>query len=265
MGHVMGLMDVVRTAVSAVRAFQTRVEVIGHNIANVDTPAFKSSRTDFSMALYRTTSLGVPPAGELGGVDPIQVGGGVRVASTPQDWRQGALELTGIDTDLAIVGRGFFVLRDESGGRVYTRAGGFGIGADGQLFDRATGFAVESVAVPSGSGGDAVAASVAARSVSVSRSVRVSQAPVLADFANPHGLLALGHSYFRATPASGPARVGAPGIFGRGSVHRGALEQSNVDLTDQLTALIVAQRAFQANARMVKIADELLEELLNLI
>ncbi|MFQ5653208.1 MAG: flagellar hook-basal body complex protein [Planctomycetota bacterium] len=136
----MALIRSLNTAVSGLKAQQFRIEVIGNNIANVDTTSFKGSRVDFSTMLSQTLSFGVAPQGFLGGIDPIQVGHGAQVASSVVDFNQGPTEATGVVTDLAIEGDGFFLLRDESGALVYTRDGSFTINPANLLHDPSTGF-----------------------------------------------------------------------------------------------------------------------------
>ncbi len=142
----MALIRSLNTAVSGLKAQQFRIEVIGNNIANVDTTAFKGARTDFSTILYQSRSFGSPPQGFLGGIDPIQVGHGAQVASTLTNFTQGPSEATGVVTDLAIQGNGFFVLRDEQGGLIFSRDGSFTISASNLLHDASTGFIVQGYA-----------------------------------------------------------------------------------------------------------------------
>lgn len=142
-GNAVALIRSLNTAVSGLRAQQFRIEVIGNNIANVDTTAFKNVRVDFSSLLSQSLTYGVAPQGFLGGIDPIQVGLGTQVASTATDFGQGPTEATGVSTDIAIQGDGFFALRDSAGGRVYTRDGSFSINPANLLHDAATGYVVQ--------------------------------------------------------------------------------------------------------------------------
>jgi len=139
----MALIRTLNTAVSGLKAQQFRLEVTGNNIANVDTTAFKASRTDFSTILGQALTYGMAPQGFLGGIDPLRVGLGVQVASTPSDFSQGPTKLTGVAGDLAVVGDGFFVLRDFTGRHVYTRDGSFSINPANLLHDPATGLIVQ--------------------------------------------------------------------------------------------------------------------------
>ncbi len=139
----MALIRSLNTAVTGLRAQQFRVEVIGNNIANVDTTAFKSGRVDFSTMMSQMLSHGVAPQGNLGGIDPTQIGHGVSVSNSVANFSQGPTEATGVNTDLAIQGDGFFILTDGQGGSVFTRDGSFTINPASLLHDPATGFVVQ--------------------------------------------------------------------------------------------------------------------------
>ncbi|MCA8962837.1 MAG: flagellar hook-basal body complex protein, partial [Planctomycetes bacterium] len=139
----MALIRSLNTAVTGLRAQQFRIEVVGNNIANVDTTAFKTSRVDFSTLLNQTLQYGIAPQGFLGGIDPVQVGLGTQIASTTANFGQGPTEATGVNTDLAIQGDGFFILNDAAGGPVYTRDGSFTLNPSNLLHDPATGFVVQ--------------------------------------------------------------------------------------------------------------------------
>ena len=115
----MALIRVLNTAVSGLQAQQFRIEVIGANIANLDTTAFKGSRVDFGTVLSQTLSFGIAPQGFLGGIDPIQVGLGTRVVATTTDFGQGRTEATGVVSDIAVQGEGFFVLEDQTGNDIF--------------------------------------------------------------------------------------------------------------------------------------------------
>jgi len=138
----MGLVRAFNSGISGLRAHQTRIDVVGDNLANSDTTGFKSARVDFQTILSQTLSSGAPPAGNLGGVDPLQIGLGVSVGSTPKNFAQGALKATGVNTDLAVEGDGFFVLGDTNGNQVFSRDGTFSLNPQNQLHDPATGFRV---------------------------------------------------------------------------------------------------------------------------
>jgi flagellar hook protein FlgE len=129
----MGLTTAMYTGLTGINANQTRINTIGNNIANVNTTAFKGSRTLFQSQLSQTLSLGTAPSDTSGGTNPIQIGLGVGVGTTQRDFTPGSLETTGIGSDLAIDGRGFFVLRDMGGAQVYTRDGAFTLDSQNRL------------------------------------------------------------------------------------------------------------------------------------
>ena len=142
----MALIRSLNTAVAGLKSQQFRIESIGDNIANVDTTAFKGQRVDFSTLLSQTITFGVAPQGFLGGIDPIQIGHGNQVASTTTNFNQGPTEATGVNTDLAIQGNGFFVMTDQAGATTYTRDGSFTVNPSNLLHDPANGFLVQGYA-----------------------------------------------------------------------------------------------------------------------
>ncbi len=139
----MGLVRAFNSGISGLRAHQTKIDVVGDNLANADTTGFKSARVDFSTILSQQLSFGSPPAGNLGSVDPLQIGLGVQVGSTPKLFTQGSLKATGVNSDLAIEGDGFFVVENAVGSQVFTRDGTFVLDANQNLVDSATGSIVQ--------------------------------------------------------------------------------------------------------------------------
>jgi flagellar hook protein FlgE len=394
------------SAVSGLRANQTMMDVVGNNIANVNTPGFKASSVTFEEALFQLLR------GPGESINPLQLGLGVRVASIDPIFTQGAVQVTGRSTDLAIQGQGFFIVEND-GQRYYTRSGAFSFDGAGNLVAsngfRVLGWAadasgtvdpnapVEPITIPIGQvtparatsqvmvGGNLsadapigtpvdssitiydslgnphtlqltftksaantwdVAASVEGTSGSLSPNqivfdtagalttagplvfsgvtppgadpmtfdvviggpgglvqyggastaeatnqdgrasgvlrgfaisddgtitgqfsngeTKVLGAVAVASFANPAGLVRVGNSNFAASVNSGEALIGTPGTGPRGQLTAGALEMSNVDLAQEFTSLIVAQRGFQANARVISASDEILADLVNL-
>ena len=396
------------SAVSGLRAHQLWLDVIGNNIANVNTPGFKDGRVTFTDVLSQTIAGATAPSATLGGTDPKQIGLGVRPGAITNLFTQGSVLTTNKPTDLAIQGEGFFILSDGTGS-FYTRAGALELDAAGNLVDSTTGYRVQgnagnivisptttsapmatSTAIFSGNLDSTVAAgstytstltindslggthnltltftktatpgeftyatteSDAAMSIAAggAGTVQFSGAgaitaggagaitldftngasngqaitldygsasnttPVtgfaspstlalgsqngyaagtlqnfsigtdgtingtfsngrvqslgtirLATFNNPAGLEKVGNNLFRESTNSGVANVGSPATGGRGSLTPGALEGSNVDLAEEFTRLILAQRGFQANARVITTSDEVLQEAVNL-
>ena len=397
------------TAVSGLRAQQTMLDVVSNNIANVNTPGYKSERTTFSEVLSQTLSDAVAPQGTQGGLDPQQVGLGVKVGAITSQFVQGGLQTTGKNTDLAIQGDGFFVLSNGTT-NLYTRAGAFEVDASGHLVDSVTGYRVQgssgdiqvtggmtaspnptstasftgnldttmatgdtstanitvydslgaahsltltftktanpgeftyattttdpAVTITAGTGsgtiqfdgtgaisgggtgsitlsfsngannnqaitfdfGSASNTSTAVTGLAATTTLTLAGQDgyasgtmdsfsigddgsitsyangrshlignlILASFNNPAGLLREGQNLYRESANSGLANLGAAGSGGRGTLAAGALEGSNVDLSDEFTKLIMAQRGFQANARVITATDTILQETVNL-
>jgi len=411
------------SAISGLRANQTKIDVTGNNIANVNTVGYKSSNTVFQDTLSQVIRAGGAPAEDRGGTNPAQVGLGVKVAAITTNWTQGATQSTGRSTDFMIEGDGFFVTRSGTE-QLFTRAGSFGFDGNGKLVTpdggtlqgwmadngtvdsnravtdlsvpygqivppRATGSTVP--AAPSGGAlagnlpANAATGDVVQRTVTMYDELGMSQeiaytftkqaaagawlldvtragtatpviddepvtfdplgvmtapaggtvaftpsgAPAslaswpgtvtidlravtqyggsstieatgqdgfavgslqsftlgndgtitgvysnglrqplgklaLASFNNPGGLEKAGSSSFRVGDNSGAAMIGLAGVAGRGELVSGALEMSNVDLAEEFTGLIVAQRGFQANSRVITSSDEILQDLVNL-
>ncbi|NLP17904.1 MAG: flagellar hook protein FlgE [Firmicutes bacterium] len=392
------------SAVSGLRNHQTSMDVIGHNIANVNTPGFKRSRVTFQEALSQNMQGASRPEAGRGGTNPMQVGLGMNVGSIDTFHTQGGLQGTGRITDLAIDGEGFFVLRGVGDSHQYTRAGSFGWDASGMLvngagqivqgqrFDPVTetwgqeigdirlhgedqqapprktekitfsgnlaadgdkyirsitvfdnlgtarditftftkdegeelkwtidtnvengsveiefdengkytmngdplvisnieGFGDSSITLDFSAvtqyaakgesymeldqdgypHGDLVEVSIDTGGVVTGVYSNGSSRPLsrlaLATFTNPEGLANLGHTLFGESNNSGPAQIGLAGQGSLGSISPSSLEMSNVDLAQEFTDMIITQRGFQANSRIITTSDELLQELVNL-
>jgi len=260
--------------VSGLRTHQTMMDVVGNNIANVNTTGYKASASVFQDVLSQTLQGASAPTGTTGGTNPAQVGLGVRMAGISTNTGQGASQLTGRATDIAIQGDGYFIV-DQGGEDLYTRAGSFSLDATGQLVTPAGGLVQK---VGPGGGPIKVPMDGTIESFSIGPDGQVVGVPTaggpviaigqiaLASFPNPGGLEKVGGSLLRGTQNSGAviAGPGAPGVAGRGTLSVGVLEMSNVDLAQEFTNLIVAQRGFQANSRIISASDELLQDLVNL-
>lgn len=405
---------------SGVRAHQTQMDVIGNNIANINTAGFKSSLAEFKEALSRTLRNGTGGTEQSGGSNPMQVGLGVQVGGITSDQSQGSLQFTGHTLDIAIEGNGFLALNDGEG-QYYTRAGALNLDSTGNLVSNSTGHrvmgwntnptsgmldstgALSPIQLPSGqtslarqtgkvafagnldatvdSGSNVTASYQIYDSLGAPHQITVtftkSATPgewtwiattpdgtsdtadnpgtitfgtdgrvqsgadgkttltltpnpnganptlnldidfstvtalagpgastvnptsqdglppgtlmgfviesngvisgtfsngmtqslariAMANFANPNGLLNMGGNVFAASPNSGLPQIGSPDAGGRGRLTPGSLEMSNVDLTKEFTNMIVAQRGFQANSRVITVSDEMLQELISL-
>jgi flagellar basal-body rod protein FlgG len=249
-------------AASGMQAQQTNVDVISHNIANMNTTAYKRQRAEFEDMLYQNVERPGATSASGGAVLPlgIQLGSGVRTDAIARDTTQGGLSSTGNPYDMAIDGRGYFQITLPSGQIAYTRAGNFAVNADGVMVTT-EGYQVEpSITVPA----DATAIQISRDGI-VEATMAGQTTPQqlgqleIATFVNPAGLEAIGDNMFLETPASGSPNTAVPGTAGYGTISQGFLELSNVNSVEEISSLIVAQRAYEMNARVITAADEMLQ------
>jgi flagellar basal-body rod protein FlgG len=253
------------TAATGMDAQQTMVDIIAHNLANVNTNGFKRSQVNFQDLLYikmrqadREVTSGVTaPSG-------LEVGSGVKVASTSRVFSSGTLESTGNELDMAIQGEGFFQVTLPSGEERYTRDGAFQKDADGYIVT-ANGYQLSpGITIPS----DAMAVDIGTDgtvTVQTPSGVQVVGTIDLYRFPNPAGLAAEGDNLYRETEASGTAVSGRAGEEGYGTLLSQYLEKSNVEMVQELVNLITAQRGYEINSRCIRTGDNMLQQLSQLI
>ncbi len=249
-------------AASGMQAQQLNVDVISHNIANMNTTSYKRQRAEFQDMLYQNLERPGSTSAASGAILPlgIQIGVGVRADAVGRITEQGGINNTGNAYDLAINGRGFLQVTLPSGQTAYTRAGNLAVNADGEIVT-ADGYALEpSITVPP----EATAIQITRDGlVEVTLTGQAEPQQIgqfeLASFINPAGLEAIGDNLYLETPASGAPNVATPGSPGFGTLMQGYLELSNVNAVEEISALIVAQRAYEMNARVITAADEMLQ------
>ncbi len=250
------------TAATGMIAQQMNIDTIANNLANVNTTGFKKSRVNFQDLLYET----IKPAGTettAGTTIPegMQIGHGVRPSSIAKLFTQGNMIQTGNPLDLVIEGDGFFQVELPDGTTVYTRDGSFKINQEGRIMT-ADGFPMTpGITIPTdyqqiivGSDG------------TVSALVPGSNTPTnlgtiqLVRFVNPAGLDArLGRNLLQESQASGPPTADQPGLNGLGYLEQGFLENSNVQVVEEILHLIIAQRAYEASSKVIQSSDEMLQ------
>lgn len=254
-------MRALRTAASGMAAQQLNVEVISNNIANMNTVGYKRQRAEFQDLIYQNVERMGAQSSSQGTVVPtgIQVGLGVKAGSVYRITDQGTPTQTGSDYDVAIDGQGYFQVTLPSGEIGYTRAGNFSLSGEGQLVTE-DGYAVEpAISIPQ----DAVdviiskTGQVQVISAGSPEAATVGQLE-LATFFNEAGLEAIGDNLLLETAASGPATTGTPGETGFGQLLQGYTEASNVDAVTEISALIIAQRAYEMNSKVITTADEMM-------
>lgn len=282
------------SGITGLRNFQTKLDVIGNNISNVNTYGFKKGRTVFKDLVSQTVAGASAPGADRGGVNPKQVGLGSQLATIDTLHGQGSSQFTGNTLDLAITGDGFFIVK-EGNEDVYTRAGNFYMDREGRLVDGDGRFVQGLQATkgtntgdigelpapgvyPAGYGQITIPPTASSMSIGQDGTVYYVDEPVgggdavlqvagrisMATFNNPGGLEKVGGNLFRESANSGEANEGFATQQGFGTMESGFLEMSNVDLAEEFTEMIVAQRGFQANTRIITTSDEILQELVNL-
>ncbi|WP_166237963.1 flagellar basal body rod protein FlgG [Paenibacillus turpanensis] len=262
------------SGISGMRGFQTKLDVIGNNIANVNTTGFKASRVMFKDMLSQTISGVTAPADGRGGVNAKQIGLGSTLGSIDTLHTPGSAMTTNVVTDLRIDGDGFFVVSPDGEQQFLTRAGNFTLDSERKLVTS------DGMLVLSTDGeGVTLEEDVTAFSISTSGEIVAINAEGVAEgtgtfiavakVTNPAGLEKIGSNMYRVTPNANldeiDIAVGANNTeIGTGAIISGQLEMSNVDLTNEFTEMIVAQRGFQANSRIITTSDSVLEEIVNL-
>jgi len=248
------------TAATGMEAQQLNMDIIAHNLANVNTTAFKRSRVDFQDLLYQTIRVaGATQAQGLKIPTGLQVGLGVRSAATQKVFTQGDFQQTGNTWDLLIEGPGFFQVTLPSGDLAYTRDGSFKIDATGRVVT-SDGYPLEpAITIPAGAEhveiGEDGTVSVTVAGQSTPQEVGTIQ---LVNFINPAGLQSLGRNLYAKTESSGEPVPGIPGQDGLGTIAQGFLEMSNVKVVEEMVNMILAQRAYEVNSKTIQTADEML-------
>lgn len=242
-------------------AQQLNVDVISNNIANMTTTGFKRQRAEFQDLLYQTKVRPGAASSDQGTTIPagIQQGLGVKAGSVYRINEQGALQMTGNEFDVANKGEGYFQITLPNGETAYTRDGSFQLDQNGQLVTSEGYLLQPGITIPS----DAIDITINNSGqvlVKIQGQTALTNAGQiqLALFANDAGLDALGDNLFLETEASGAAIVGNPGDPGYGELEQGALETSNVNVVQEITSLIQAQRAYEMNSKVIQTGDEML-------
>jgi len=286
----MSLIGTMDSGVSALRSFTKGLEVIGNNIANVNTTGFKGASASYADSFSNILQQASPSAD----TNTVAIGTGVQLSGINTDFSQGSLSSTGKSTDLGVSGNGFFTVKDPSSGASFvTRAGDFNWDASGYLVTtqgyRVQGLTGGSAGTPPATLGDIKQSSPAAGAAQI-QSVAIDSAGnviesysdgttattntlLLQDFKNPSALTPEGNNLYTGMSVAGPTNGSAtlltdgtnnPATNGLGRIQAGVLELSNVDLTQQFSNLITTQRSFEAGSRLLTVSDTLLEDIVNL-
>lgn len=283
----MSLIGTLTSGVSALRSFGKGLEVIGANIANVNTTAYKSSSASYTESFSNTLRGSAPSSGSSSSQPAIQIGTGVQLSGIATNFGQGALDTTGSTTDLGISGRGFFIVEDATSALRYaTRDGHFRIDDNGYLVSQ-QGLRVQGLAgtalgavddiqvgqnIPTGAELSSISFDTAGNLIEFysDGTSETTNRIQLQNFNDTSALMRVGGNLYTALTTAGPVGGGIlagnndPGLSGLGNIQSGTLESSNVDLTQQFSDLITTQRSFQAGSRLITVSDSVLEDIVNL-
>ena len=255
------------SAASGMTAQELNIDNIANNLANANTVGYKTRRAQFQDLMYQTL---IQPGVQSGAATVVptglQLGLGTRTSSNEISFQQGAFTSTTNPLDMVIQGNGFFQIKQASGETAYTRAGTFHLDASGNVVDSSGNALLPQITIPP-----------AAQSVNIGTdgtvsytlpgqtAAQVAGQITLATFQNPAGLNSIGQSLYLPTDASGAAVIGPPGSTdGTGTILQGYVEQSNVSIVDEFINLISSQRAYEANSKVVKAADDMYSQVNNL-
>ncbi len=247
-------------AATGMEAQRLNIDVISNNLANVNTNGFKKSRADFQELMYQ--GIKSPGASSAEGAElptGIQLGLGVKTAAVQKLFKQGDFANTDNPFDMVIEGDGFFQIAMPDGNTGYTRSGAFKVNSDGDLVN-SDGYALEpAITLPADTtdvtiGSDGTVSVLQAGSAEPTEIGTVE----LAQFLNPGGLLPIGKNLFLPSGSSGDATTGNPGSDGLGSINQGFLELSNVNVVEEMVNMIVSQRAYELNSKVVQTSDDML-------
>lgn len=256
------------SAGTGMNAQQMSIDNIAHNLANANTVGFKARRTQFQDLLYQTfVQPGAPSSAQTQVPSGLQLGLGTRPSANSVVLSQGSFQSTSNPLDAVIEGKGFFQIRRPDGTIAFTRAGNFELDRDGNLVN-AQGYAVE----------PQISLNAQAQSITIApdgtvsytlpgqSAAQVAGQLQLALFANPGGLNSIGNGMFLPTDASGEPTLGNPGgQEGLGTLQQGYVEASNVSVVEEFINMITSQRAYEANTKVARAADEMYQQVNNVV
>jgi flagellar basal-body rod protein FlgG len=255
------------TATSGMSAQNLNMDVIANNLANVSTSGFKKSRADFQDLLYQIMKVpGSPTSADTKSPTGIQVGLGVKPAAITKVFTEGDIVQTQNTLDVAIEGAGFFQVSMPDGNTAYTRAGNLKLDGEGRI-TTSDGYPIQpEIVIPEDAREVTISETGVVSAIVGSDTTSTELGNIdLADFVNDAGLVAIGRNLFRETEASGAALVGTPGSNGIGTLLQGYVENSNVNLVEEMTHMITSQRAFEINSKVITTSDEMMQTVTNMV
>jgi flagellar basal-body rod protein FlgG len=253
------MIDALYISASGLRSEQKQIDVISNNVANMQTPGFKRGRVNFvEMASPGISSAGIASSSESDG-------NGTRIVSISTLFSPGELKATGNPLDLAIEGEGFFEIETQNGELLYTRDGQFRIDAEGYLVTVDGLGLSKSLQIPPDASDVRIAADGQVTAKMPGETGRTPLGAIeIVVFPAEDALMAVGNNRFSATDSAGAPSYGSPKEVGFGVLQQGYVELANVEMIDEMAALVMAQRAYQLNARVLQASDQILETINNL-
>ena len=277
------MMKALYSGVSGLKSHQTKMDVIGNNISNVNTYGFKAQRATFRDVYYQTLRSPSSGSATRGGTNASQVGYGAQVGSVDTIHSLSGYSPTDKSTDLCINGEGYLVVKDASNNIFYTRLGSLNFDAVGNLVDSngskvlgVNGVSTSTINAISGLAPIAITNYNNYKNITINSDGSISGTDKttgtistlatihVANIPNQDALILEGNSYYTAGNNTGTITYEIPGLQGTGAFITGGLEMSNVDLAKEFSDMIITQRGFQANTKIVSVVDQMLEELVNL-
>lgn len=268
------------SAIAGLKANMTGLDVVGNNVSNVNTNSFKSSSVSFRDSMYQELTGGAAGSANAAGINPSQVGYGSTASSVNVNTTKGGQDATGEANDVYIDGGGYFIVgnsakdgSDAFTGYKYTRLGTMDWDNNGYLTDgdgnyvcgyMGAGTTLTAIKMPAGGKNASIAADGSITYTDADGKIQTLGKIVLADFMNPGGLQQVGGSFYVQSDNSGEATSVLPGTNGTDKLVTGALEASNVDLATEFSNMIMFERGYQANTKIVTVADECLQTLVNM-
>ena len=251
-----------RTAASGMYAQQLNIEVISNNIANMNTTGFKKNKAEFQDLMYQEVPVNSLSGSTVGinqsSSNKIQIGNGVQPTSTQKIFKQGDMQPTSNPMDIAIQGQGFFQVSKPDGTFSYTRDGSFKVNGEGKIVT-SSGYLLEpDITLSDDTVSIAIGRDGTVELTDSSGGKSVVDQIQLVRFLNPGGLKALGDNLYAETESSGIPIFGTSGTNGFGEIHQGFLEMSNVDIVEEMIAMITAQRAYEINSKTVQTVEEMM-------
>ncbi len=238
-----------------------QLSTISNNLANASTVGYKRDRAVFEDLFYQIQRQpGAQETQDTQLPSGLQLGTGVRVVGTQKEFTSGSIQVTGNNLDVAIDGRGFMQFLAPDGGIVYSRNGQLHMNSNGEVVNAAGLLLQPAITIPQNTqqltiGEDGVVSASIAGQVNPQQLGQIETV----DFINPAGLQATGGNLFRQTASSGDAIAGVPGLDGLGSIKQGSLENSNVDIVEEMVNMITTQRVYELNSKVISTSDQMLQ------